>query len=216
MCTVLGTAHASGPALGNCAHPLYLEDSEQLQPAVALHVARLERSQGAACPAVDSLQDLAHRTGGGLLQLVFVIDHLLDRGELLRPVARLADVELPQLVPGFAHLAGGELLRLVLEKLLVARPADGELFQLVFAIVHLLESGELRRPVARLADVELPRLVLGFAHLAGGELLRPVARLADVELPQLVPGFAHLAGGELLRLVAHLDRPARTSCSPVA
>ena len=154
MCTVLGTAHASGPALGNCAHPLYLEDSEQLQPAVALHVARLERSQGAACPAVDSLQDLAHRTGGGLLQLVFVI-------------------------------------------------------------VHLLESGELRRPVACLADVELPRLVPGFAHLAG-ELLRPVARLADVELPQLVPGFAHLAGGELLRLVAHLDRPARTSCSPVA
>jgi hypothetical protein len=56
--------------------------------------------------------------------------------------------------------------------------------------------------------------VPGFAHLAG-ELLRPVARLADVELPQLVPGFAHLAGGELLRLVA-LDRPARTSCSPVA
>ena len=113
MCTVLGTAHASGPALGNCAHPLYLEDSEQLQPAVALHVARLERSQGAACPAVDSLQDLAHRKGGGLLQLVFVIDHLLDRGELLRPVARLADAELPQLVPSFAQFAGGELLRLV-------------------------------------------------------------------------------------------------------
>ena len=127
----------------------------------------------------------------------------------------------------------------------VARPADGELFQLVvvdaalvhlvlvvengptgtprlsvanwLGVAHLLESGELRRSVARLADVELPRLVPGFAHLAG-ELLRPVARLADVELPQLVhvPGFAHLAGGELLRLVAHLDRPARTSCSPVA
>ena len=152
-----------------------------------LHASNVPRERHA--PLWIRCKIFAHRTGGGLLQLLFVIDHLLDRGELLRPVARLADVELPQLVPGFAHLAGGELLRLVLEKLLVARPADGELFQLVFAIVHLLESGELRRPVARLADVELPRLV---------------------------PGFAHLAGGELLRLAAHLDRPARTSCSPVA
>jgi hypothetical protein len=55
------------------------------------------------------------------------------------------------------------------------------------------------------------------AHLLeSGDLRRPVARLADVELPRLVPGFAHLAGGELLRLAAHLDRPARTSCSPAA
>ena len=124
----------------------------------------------------------------------------------------------------------GEVRWLVLDKLLrlVARPVDGELFQLVVvdhaALVRLVldqlvlvqlvlvvengPTGTPRSSVAKWLDV---------AHLLEScDLRRRVARLADVELPRLVPGFAHLAGGELLRLAAHLDRPARTSCSPAA
>ena len=121
----------------------------------------------------------------------------------------------------------GEVRWLVLFRR-VARPADGELFQLVVVddaalvrlvldqlvlvqLVLVVENGPTGTPspsVANWVDV---------AHLLeSGDLRRPVARLADVELPRLVPGFAHLAGGELLRLVAHLARPARTSCSPAA
>ena len=108
----------------------------------------------------------------------------------------------------------------------VARPADGELFQLVVVV------GAVRLVLDQLALVQLVLVVengptgtpspsvanwVDVAHLLeSGDLRRPVARLADVELPRLVPGFAHLAGGELLRLAAHLDRPARTSCSPAA
>ena len=84
----------------------------------------------------------------------------------------------------------------------LARPADGELFQLVVvaALVHLVvENGPTGTPRPSVANW------LGVAHLLeSGELPRPVARLA------------RLAGGELLRLAAHLDRPARTSCSPAA
>ena len=120
----------------------------------------------------------------------------------------------------------GEVRWLVLFLRPVARPADGELFQLVVVVV-----GAVRLVLDQLALVQLVLVVesptgtpspsvanwVDVAHLLeSGDLRRPVARLADVELPRLVPGFAHLAGGELLRLVAHLDRPARTSCSPVA
>ena len=121
----------------------------------------------------------------------------------------------------------GEVRWLVLF-LRVARPADGELFQLVVvddaALVRLVldqlvlvqlvlvvengPTGTPRSSVAKWLDV---------AHLLEScDLRRRVARLADVELPRLVPRSAHLAGGELLRLAAHLDRPARTSCSPAA
>jgi hypothetical protein len=112
----------------------------------------------------------------------------------------------------------GEVRWLVLS-LRVARPADGELFQLVVvdhaALVRLvldqLENGPTGTPRSSVANW------LDVAHLLeSGELRRRVARLADVELPRLVPRSAHLAGGELLRLAAHLDRPARTSCSPAA
>ena len=125
-----------------------------------------------------------------------------------------------------ADQVDGEVRWLVLFLRPVARPADGELFQLVVVVgavrlvldqlalvqlVLVVENGPMGTPspsVANWVDV---------AHLLeSGDLRRPVARLADVELPRLVPGFAHLAGGELLRLVAHMDRPARTSCSPVA
>ena len=126
-----------------------------------------------------------------------------------------------------ADQVDGEVRWLVLFLRPVARPADGELFQLVVVVV-----GAVRLVLDQLALVQLVLVVengptgtpspsvanwVDVAHLLeSGDLRRPVARLADVELPRLVPGFAHLAGGELLRLVAHLDRPARTSCSPVA
>ena len=119
----------------------------------------------------------------------------------------------------------GEVRWLVLFLRPVARPADGELFQLVVVV------GAVRLVLDQLALVQLVLVVesptgtpspsvanwVDVAHLLeSGDLRRPVARLADVELPRLVPGFAHLAGGELLRLAAHLDRPAKTSCSPAA
>lgn len=120
----------------------------------------------------------------------------------------------------------GEVRWLVLFLRPVARPADGELFQLVVVVV-----GAVRLVLDQLALVQLVLVVesptgtpspsvanwVDVAHLLeSGDLRRPVARLADVELPRLVPGFAHLAGGELLRLAAHLDCSARTSCSPAA
>ena len=125
-----------------------------------------------------------------------------------------------------ADQVDGEVRWLVLFLRPVARPADGELFQLVVVVV-----GAVRLVLDQLALVQLVLVVesptgtpspsvanwVDVAHLLeSGDLRRPVARLADVELPRLVPGFAHLAGGELLRLAAHLDRPARTSCSPAA
>lgn len=124
-----------------------------------------------------------------------------------------------------ADQVDGEVRWLVLFLRPVARPADGELFQLVVVV------GAVRLVLDQLALVQLVLVVesptgtpspsvanwVDVAHLLeSGDLRRPVARLADVELPRLVPGFAHLAGGELLRLAAHLDRPARTSCSPAA
>lgn len=120
----------------------------------------------------------------------------------------------------------GEVRWLVLFLRPVARPADGELFQLVVVVV-----GAVRLVLDQLALVQLVLVVesptgtpspsvanwVDVAHLLeSGDLRRPVARLADVELPRLVPGFAHRAGGELLRLAAHLDCSARTSCSPAA
>lgn len=125
-----------------------------------------------------------------------------------------------------ADQVDGEVRWLVLFLRPVARPADGELFQLVVVVV-----GAVRLVLDQLALVQLVLVVesptgtpspsvanwVDVAHLLeSGDLRRPVARLADVELPRLVPGFAHLAGGELLRLAAHLDCSARTSCSPAA
>ena len=126
-----------------------------------------------------------------------------------------------------ADQVDGEVRWLVLFLRPVARPADGELFQLVVVVV-----GAVRLVLDQLALVQLVLVVengptgtprpsvanwLDVALLLeSGDLRRPVARLADVELPRLVPGFAHRAGGELLRLAAHLDCSARTSCSPAA
>jgi hypothetical protein len=124
-----------------------------------------------------------------------------------------------------ADQVDGEVRWLVLFLRPVARPADGELFQLVVVV------GAVRLVLDQLALVQLVLVVesptgtpspsvanwVDVAHLLeSGDLRRPVARLADVELPRLVPGFAHRAGGELLRLAAHLDCSARTSCSPAA
>ena len=126
-----------------------------------------------------------------------------------------------------ADQVDGEVRWLVLFLRPVARPADGELFQLVVVV----DAALVRLVLDQLALVQLVLVVesptgtpspsvanwVDVAHLLeSGDLRRPVARLADVELPRLVPGFAHLAGGELLRLAAHLDCSARTSCSPAA